>query len=129
MTSNFKTYMQQLSDEDLLKAFEEFQDCVDTGCLVLNGKAREIWNVFNQSYNTKFDLKQVEKQVFYEMAMIYYKLKLKISSACCQLCIHAVEYYIEDDHGNTLLIRTCENRNGAAVDDDDWCEEFTDFSS
>lgn len=67
----FREYMQNVDDTILLKAFEEFQECMDTGVLP-SGEARKLWKKYEEIYNTKFSYKDIEKEIYYEMAMRYY---------------------------------------------------------
>lgn len=70
----FREYMQGIEDKTLLKAFEEFQDCMDTGVLE-DGEARKLWKKYEEIYSTKILLKDIEKEIYYEMAMRYYEIR------------------------------------------------------
>jgi hypothetical protein len=68
----FKKYMQNLSNERLMKAFEELQDMISTG--VLEGDVtRGLIGVYKDYYPTAdASISIIEKEVYYEMAMRYY---------------------------------------------------------
>ena len=70
----FREYMQTVDDTTLLKAFEEFQESMNTGVLP-NGEARKLWKKYEEIYNTKFSYSNIEKEVYYEMAMRYYGIR------------------------------------------------------
>ena len=70
----FREYMQTVDDATLLKALEEFQESMDTGVLP-NGEARKLWKKYEEIYNTKFSYSNIEKEVYYEMAMRYYVIQ------------------------------------------------------
>lgn len=69
----FKKYMQNLSNERLMKAFEELQDMISTG--VIEGDvARGLIGVYKDYYPTAdASISVIEKEVYYEMAMRFYK--------------------------------------------------------
>lgn len=49
---------------------------MDTGVLP-SGEARKLWKKYEEIYNTKFSYKDIEREIYYEMAMRYYGLKSK----------------------------------------------------
>lgn len=66
--------MQKIEDSKLLEAFEELQECMDTGILV-DGETRQLKRKYEEIYDTHFSLKDIEKEIYYEMAMRYYGIK------------------------------------------------------
>lgn len=74
---NFRKYMQGISDEDLLKAFEELQDLRDTGVLC-DGIVRKIQREYRNliiCHSGFPTIDNIKNEIFYEMAMRYYELK------------------------------------------------------
>lgn len=72
----FREYLQQVSDKDLIKAFEEYQQLASSGVLP-DGVSREFWRMCEEIYGAEFTLNFIEKEVYYEMARRYYELKMK----------------------------------------------------
>ncbi len=70
----FREYMQKIEDSRLLKAFEELQECTDTGILS-DGEVRLFKRKYEKIYDAHFSLKDIEKEIYYEMAMRYYEMK------------------------------------------------------
>jgi len=70
----FREYMQKINDSRLFKAFEELQECADTGILA-DGETRQLKRKCEEIYDTHFTLKDIEKEIYYEMAMRYYGMK------------------------------------------------------
>lgn len=70
----FTEYLQGIDDTVLLKAYEEFQECINTGVLS-SGEARKIWRNLEENYNIKLSLKEFERVLYYEMATRYYNNK------------------------------------------------------
>lgn len=74
---NFRKYMQEISGEDLLKAFEELQDLRDTGILC-DGIVRKIQKDCREMIECHIGfpfIDDIKNEVYYEMAMRYYELK------------------------------------------------------
>lgn len=72
----FREYLQQVSDKDLIKAFEEYQELASTGVLH-GGVSREFLRKCEEIYGAEFTLNFIEKEVYYEMGRRYYELKMK----------------------------------------------------
>lgn len=76
---NFKKYMQQISDGDLLKAFEELECLKDTG-VICDGIARKIQKGYREliiCHSGSPTIDDIKDGVYYEMAARYYALKCK----------------------------------------------------
>lgn len=68
----FRGYMQKLSNEQLMIAFEELQDLQDTGILQ-NGVVRGLIGIYKDYYSAAdASISIIEKEVYYEMAMRFY---------------------------------------------------------
>lgn len=70
----FRKYMQNVEDSRLLKAFEELQECSDTGILT-DGETRQLQRKYEEIYDARFPIKDIEREIYYEMAMRYYEIK------------------------------------------------------
>ena len=76
MMDEYKTYMSNINDKDLLIAFEECQSCRETGILPA-GKARSIMNKWKElSGSNTFSATVIMQEISNEMAKRYYKLKI-----------------------------------------------------
>lgn len=72
---NYVDYMSSIDDKDLLIAFEECQQCRETGILPV-GKARSIMNKWKElSGSNNFNATVIMQEISNEMAKRYYKLK------------------------------------------------------
>ena len=75
MMDEYKTYMSNINDKDLLIAFEECQLCRETGILPA-GKARSIMNKWKElSGSNTFSATVIMQEISNEMAKRYYELK------------------------------------------------------
>ena len=75
MMDDYKTYMSNINDKDLLIAFEECQSCRETGILPV-GKARFIMNKWKElSGSNTFSVTVIMQEISNEMAKRYYELK------------------------------------------------------
>ena len=75
MMDDYKTYMSNINDKDLLIAFEECQSCRETGILPA-GKARSIMNKWKElSGSNTFSATVIMQEISNEMAKRYYELK------------------------------------------------------
>lgn len=75
MMDEYKTYMSNINDKDLLIAFEECQSCRETGILPA-GKARSIMNKWKElSGSNTFNATVIMQEISNEMAKRYYELK------------------------------------------------------
>ena len=75
MMDEYKTYMSNINDKDLLIAFEECQSCRETGILPV-GKARFIMNKWKElSGSNTFSAIVIMQEISNEMAKRYYELK------------------------------------------------------
>ena len=75
MMDEYKTYMSNINDKDLLIAFEECQSCRETGILPA-GKARSIMNKWKElSGSNTFSATVIMQEISTEMAKRYYELK------------------------------------------------------
>ena len=75
MMDEYKTYMSNINDKDLLIAFEECQSCRETGILPA-GKARSIMNKWKElSGSNTFSVTVIMQEISNEMAKRYYELK------------------------------------------------------
>ena len=75
MMDEYKTYMSNINDKDLLIAFEECQSCRETGILPA-GKARSIMNKWTDlSGSNNFTATVIMQEISNEMAKRYYELK------------------------------------------------------
>ena len=75
MMDDYKTYMSNINDKDLLIAFEECQSCRETGILPV-GKARSIMNKWKElSGSNTFSATVIMQEISNEMAKRYYELK------------------------------------------------------
>ena len=75
MMDDYKTYMSNINDKDLLIAFEECQSCRETGILPA-GKARSIMNKWKElSGSNTFNAIVIMQEILNEMAKRYYELK------------------------------------------------------
>ena len=75
MMDEYKTYMSNINDKDLLIAFEECQSCRETGILPA-GKARSIMNKWKElSGSNTFSATVIMQEISNEMAKTYYELK------------------------------------------------------
>ena len=75
MMDEYKTYMSNINDKDLLIAFEECQSCRETGILPA-GKARSIMNKWKElSGSNTFSAIVIMQEISNEMAKRYYELK------------------------------------------------------
>ena len=75
MMDEYKTYMSNINDKDLLIAFEECQSCRKTGILPA-GKARSIMNKWKElSGSNTFSATVIMQEISNEMAKRYYELK------------------------------------------------------
>ena len=75
MMDEYKTYMSNINDKDLLIAFEECQSCRETGILSA-GKARSIMNKWKElSGSNTFSATVIMQEISNEMAKRYYELK------------------------------------------------------
>ena len=75
MMDEYKTYMSNINDKDLLIAFEECQSCRETGILPA-GKARSIMNKWKElSSSNTFSATVIMQEISNEMAKRYYELK------------------------------------------------------
>ena len=75
MMDEYKTYMSNINDKDLLIAFEECQSCRETGILPVD-KARFIMNKWKElSGSNTFSVTVIMQEISNEMAKRYYELK------------------------------------------------------
>ena len=75
MMDEYKTYMSNINDKDLLIAFEECQSCRETGILPA-GKSRSIMNKWKElSGSNTFSATVIMQEISNEMAKRYYELK------------------------------------------------------
>lgn len=75
MMDEYKTYMSNINDKDLLIAFEECQSCRETGILPA-GKARSIMNKWKElSGSNTFSATVIMQEISNEMSKRYYELK------------------------------------------------------
>ena len=75
MMDEYKTYMSNINDKDLLIAFEECQSCRETGILPVS-KARFIMNKWKElSGSNTFSVTVIMQEISNEMAKRYYELK------------------------------------------------------
>lgn len=72
----FRDYMQRVDDKVLMKSFDELQESRNTGVLTA-GVTRELLNKYNAIFGFKASLKDIEREVFYEMATRYYAIRCK----------------------------------------------------
>ena len=71
----YKTYMSNINDKDLLIAFEECQSCREKG-IPPAGKARSIMNKWKElSGSNTFSTTVIMQEISNEMAKRYYELK------------------------------------------------------
>lgn len=66
-----KGNLSEISNDKLLRAFEELQVLKSTGVLT-NGKIKEVWNECKNLYQVNFSLDFIQKEIYYEMAKRYY---------------------------------------------------------
>lgn len=72
----FRAYMQNVSDADLLQAFEEFQEYGSDGTFINDGKLTEYQRVYQRMSGEIFpSFEKIAIEVMYEMSMRYFDLK------------------------------------------------------
>lgn len=75
---DFKIYMQNVPDADLLQAFEEWQEYNSDGTFPTNGKLEEYMRVYKKmSGEISPQVKTIGIEVMYEMSMRYFDLKTR----------------------------------------------------